>query len=84
MLDLWIQRLLISRNKKSSYVKRLCYHCPTRSKKDAYRLWNVDWLNSDARKIVEKTPIVNVEVVSSLKRVIDPEELSLFDEYDGY
>ena len=71
LMELWVQRMSIPINRKKKYEETLCQKVYNPD----LALWNCDWLDEKMRCIIEKTPIIDEEVIERLSLVIGMEEL---------
>lgn len=62
-LDLWLQRLTLKIDIKIEYTGSLCKLVNDES----VQIWNSKWLNTKFQKIVNDTPIVNLEIIKKLE-----------------
>lgn len=79
-LQIWLQRITIKNGKKDSFSEKLCEKVidPETS------IWNSDWLNADFKKLIDKEPIVSPKVIKGLDKVIEPQEVQLFEAKTSY
>lgn len=76
-LDIWLQRLTITRKKDKKYNCLLCKKLFTDVK-----LWNSEWLNFE----IDESLIVNNEILSKITSVIDEKEVNPFftNQFEDY
>ena len=68
-IDIWLQRLTISRNINKKYSCLLCQKIYSNKK-----IWNSDWLNFK----IDETSIINKDIINNISPVILQEEVDPF------
>ena len=80
-IKIWLQRLTIKLDRPKVYTEDLCkkVNDPT------IQIWNSDWLNLSLKTLIDKTPIIDEQVIQDIDVVINQTEVQLFKpEYDDY
>lgn len=78
-LKIWLQRLTLKANRKKEYDESLC----RKVNNNVLEIWNSDWLNDDFKNIINKTSIVDEEIIEKMETIISSEEVELFkSDYD--
>jgi len=80
-IEIWLQRIVIKIDKQREFKERLC----KKVNDSTIRIWNSKWLNPNSRlyEIINTECIVDEEIIEKINEVITPEEVKLFDFYDG-
>ena len=79
-IEIWLQRVVIKHDRKKEFNEELC----KKINDSSIKIWNSDWLNSDLRKILDETSIVNEEQIEKINDVIESSEVQLFESKTDY
>jgi RNA-directed DNA polymerase len=78
-IKIWLQRLTIKFDRLRLYEEGLC----KKVNESSIKIWNSDWLSISLRNLIDKTPIIDEQVISDIDIIIKREEVQLFRlEYD--
>lgn len=76
LVSLWLQRIMINYDRDYNFEESLCKVV----KGEKVEIWNTDWLATKSlKKIFDNTSIINTKTLESSPRVIQQEEVSVFN-----
>jgi hypothetical protein len=68
---IWFQRLNLKINKTETYEEPLCQKVLDKE----IQIWNINWLNEKLKKVFDKNPIIESEVIKKTKEKITKKEI---------
>ncbi len=68
---IWFQRLNLKINKTETYEEPLCQKVLDKE----IEIWNINWLNEKLKKVFDKNPIIESEVIKKTKEKITKKEI---------
>jgi len=68
---IWFQRLNLKINKTETYEEPLCQKVLNKE----IEIWNINWLNEKLKKVFDKNPIIESEVIKKTKEKITKKEI---------
>lgn len=74
-MKIWLQRITLKLDRETFYDETLC----KKVNDDEIKIWNSTWLSYSLEKIIDKTPIIDEDIINELDPVIEYDEISLFD-----
>ena len=80
LLKVWLQRLYIKIDETVEYDEPLCKKVLDEQEK----IWNIEWMNDDLKKIFEKTSILKKSQVKNLKKYITKKEIKFIASFKPY
>jgi RNA-directed DNA polymerase len=79
-LKVWLQRVTLKIDRQIQYEENLCKIVNDGS----INLWNSDWLNNELKVLISSEPVIDEQVIERINKVIDAEEVQLFDTKSSY
>ena len=77
MLEIWLQRLTIKENVGKEYKEPICKYAAGLEK----NIWNVDWLKSDFKKVIDSISCIDKVKIENLPGVIEYKEIEQLNRY---
>lgn len=78
ILELWLQRMTLI-FPDISFTEPLTKVV----KNEHVKIWELDWLNNDLKRIIEKSTIVDFELIKELKPIIPSKEVEIFINHES-
>lgn len=74
-IKIWLQRVTIKIDRDEEYEETLC----KRVNDDSIKIWNSDWLNQDIIDLIDDGEIIDEDTIDAIDKVIESDEIQLFD-----
>ena len=74
-IKIWLQRITLKIDREVEYEEVLC----KRLNDDTVKIWNSDWLSPEIESIVNDTDIIDETLIEEIDKVIQSNEVQLFD-----
>jgi RNA-directed DNA polymerase len=79
-LEIWLQRVTLKIDEKRKFDEKLCQKLINKS----IIIWDSKWLGNKLRNIIENETTINDQTIQSLNKVINIEEVQLFNSKNNY